>query len=106
MTFVKNSCIKESGIKKSLNKEMPTPIACSSNSLMFDGIFQGREGEIRITADKKWISVFDVISVVGGQENPYSSWERIKNVFPEVLATSNSPVVVKEIHLSSMLKDS
>jgi len=37
--------------------------------LKFDGIFQGRESEIRITPDKK-ISVFDFIKVVGGQTNP------------------------------------
>ena len=44
--------------------------------LQFDGIFQGRESEIRITPDKR-ISVFDFIKVVGGQKNPKSTWERI-----------------------------
>src|SRR6185437_785220 len=63
-----------------------TEIACSSNSLMFDGIFQGREREIRITPDRKWVSAIDVISVVGGQKNPKSVWERIKNSVSEVVA--------------------
>ena len=44
--------------------------------LKFDGIFQGREHEIRITPDKR-ISVFDFIKVAGGQENPQETWEII-----------------------------
>ena len=46
--------------------------------LTFDGIFKGREHEIRITPDKQ-ISVFDFIKVVGGQRDPYSTWNRILN---------------------------
>ena len=46
--------------------------------LTFDGIFSGRESEIRITPDKQ-ISVFDFIKVVGGQKDPYSTWQRILN---------------------------
>ena len=48
--------------------------------LKFDGIFQGRESEIRITQDKK-ISVFDFIRVVGGQENPRDTWNNIKKKY-------------------------
>ena len=47
-----------------------------SSQLKFDGIFQGRESEIRITSNKM-ISVFDFIKVVGGQIHPYSTWKRI-----------------------------
>lgn len=46
--------------------------------LTFDGIFQGREKEIRITPDRQ-ISVFDFIKVVGGQKKPHQTWERIYN---------------------------
>jgi hypothetical protein len=46
--------------------------------LTFDGIFKGRESEIRITSDKM-ISVFDFIKVVGGQVNPRKTWNRILN---------------------------
>ena len=52
------------------------------NQLVFDGIFQGRENEIRITSDKM-ISVFDFIKVVGGQVNPRKTWERILNEHKE-----------------------
>ena len=48
------------------------------NQLIFDGIFKGRENEIRITSDNM-ISVFDFIKVVGGQLNPLSTWERLYN---------------------------
>ena len=37
--------------------------------LQFDGMFKGREKEIRITPNKQ-ISVFDFIKVVGEQDNP------------------------------------
>jgi hypothetical protein len=46
------------------------------NNLQFDGIFRGRESEIRITPDKM-ISVFDFIKVVGGQKDQYSTWNRL-----------------------------
>ena len=46
--------------------------------LQLDGIFQGRESEIRITPDKR-ISVFNFIKVVGGQANPRETWNRILN---------------------------
>ena len=45
--------------------------------LVFHGIFQGRENEIRITPDKM-VSVYDFIKVVG-QKDPYSTWNRILN---------------------------
>jgi hypothetical protein len=44
--------------------------------LVFDGIFSGREKEIRITPDKQ-ISVFDFIKVVGGQTQPDKTWKNI-----------------------------
>ena len=53
--------------------------------LKFDGIFQGREHEIRITSDKQ-VSVFDLIKVVGGQANPRKTWADIlKNHKEEVV---------------------
>lgn len=67
-----------------------TSIACSSNSLMLDGIFQGREKEIRITPDKKWISVFDVIEVVGNQKNARKTWFDIQKSNSEVVASCNN----------------
>ena len=42
----------------------------------FEGIFRGREKEIRITPDKQ-ISVFDFIRVVGNQKNYKDAWKRI-----------------------------
>ena len=56
-----------------------------SPKLQFEGIFQGREKEIRITEDKR-ISVFDFIKVVGGQANPKQTWANIqKNHKEEVV---------------------
>lgn len=46
------------------------------NKLQFDGIFQGKENEIRITSENM-ISVFDFIKVAGGQENPHDTWRYI-----------------------------
>jgi hypothetical protein len=48
--------------------------------LKFDGIFQGRENEIRITPDNM-ISVFDFIKVAGGQENPRKTWLDIEKKY-------------------------
>lgn len=62
--------------EKLIIQEIQAPI--TENQLTFDGIFQGRENEIRITPDKK-ISVFDFIKVVGGQANPRKTWNRILN---------------------------
>jgi len=59
------------------------------NQLKFDGIFQGREKEIRITSDKQ-ISVFDFIKVVGGQTNPKDTWSDIKKKYKnEVVGKSD-----------------
>jgi hypothetical protein len=57
-----------------------------SNQLQFEGIFKGKESEIRITPDKR-ISVFDFIRVVGGQSNPQSVWKRLVNEYKkEIIA--------------------
>lgn len=40
--------------------------------------------KIRRTSDGR-VSVFDLISVVGGQKNPYEVLERLQNRFPDVL---------------------
>jgi hypothetical protein len=48
--------------------------------LQFNGVFQGRESEIRITPDNM-ISVFDFIRVAGGQKDPYSTWNRLPEEF-------------------------
>jgi hypothetical protein len=47
------------------------------------GIFDGKN--IRV-AQNKWISVFDIIKVAGGQKNPHETWNRIlKHYSEEVL---------------------
>lgn len=43
---------------------------------MFNRIFA--EKNKRITDDGKWLSVIDIISVVGGQANPNDTWQDIK----------------------------
>ena len=58
-------------------EEIPNLDVNLSPKLQFDGIFQGREKEIRITEDKR-ISVFDFIKVVGGQANPKQTWANIQ----------------------------
>jgi hypothetical protein len=58
--------------------EIPIIQPVTEQQLTFDGIFQGREHEIRITPDKM-ISVFDFIKVVGGQRNPKQTWSNIQN---------------------------
>ena len=73
---------KEQKELQELQVEIPQEIQLEIPSqltyLKFDGIFQGRESEIRITSDKM-ISVFDFIKVVGGQTNPRKTWNRILN---------------------------
>jgi hypothetical protein len=54
--------------------------------LTFDGIFQGRENEIRITSDKM-ISVFDFIKVAGGQKNPKKTWYDIEKKYKNEVVT-------------------
>jgi hypothetical protein len=62
------------------NKNFIAPnTAGPSKALQFDGIFQGKESEIRITPDNM-ISVFDFIKVAGGQENPKQTWNNIQNI--------------------------
>jgi hypothetical protein len=53
--------------------------------LTFDGIFQGREKEIRITSDKQ-ISVFDFIKVVGGQVKPKNVWYELEKKYKNEVA--------------------
>jgi hypothetical protein len=48
--------------------------------LQFDGVFKGRENEIRITPNKQ-ISVFDFIKVVGGQLNSKDTWKDIEKKY-------------------------
>lgn len=71
------------------------------NKLQFDGIFQGKENEIRITPDNM-ISVFDFIRVAGGQENPRKTWLDIEKKYKMRLllfvTTSNLMGQGKEIH--------
>lgn len=54
------------------------------NKLQFDGIFQGKENEIRIT-ENNMISVFDFIKVAGGQENPRDTWYDIEQKYKNEL---------------------
>jgi hypothetical protein len=42
-----------------------------------NGLFHGKEAALRITDDSKWVSVWDVIKMVGEQKDPYKIWERI-----------------------------
>jgi hypothetical protein len=57
-----------------INQENKIPVLNEVSTLQFSGIFQGRENEIRITSDNK-ISVFDFITVVGGQKKSLSNME-------------------------------
>lgn len=41
-------------------------------------------GEIRVTPDERY-SVFDVIEVIGGKNNPRKAWNDLKEQFPEVV---------------------
>lgn len=63
-------------------------------------------GEIRVTPDKRY-SIFDVVEVVGGKKNPYETWKRLTDDYPEVLTKCEdfkfpgkgqrlTPVVTKE----------
>jgi hypothetical protein len=68
------------------NNQVIQILPVTEQQLTFDGIFSGREKDIRITPDKQ-ISVYDFITVVGGQRNFYSSWQRIlKDNGNEILA--------------------
>jgi hypothetical protein len=63
--------------KETVQKEIEEIQPEIEQQLTFDGIFKGRESEIRITPDKM-ISVFDFIKVVGGQTNPKQTWKNIQ----------------------------
>ncbi|MDD4938242.1 MAG: hypothetical protein PHX34_04500 [Candidatus Shapirobacteria bacterium] len=52
--------------------------------MTFNGIFSGRETELRITDDKKWVSAFDLIKLVGDQKQPHKTWYDIEIHHPEV----------------------
>jgi hypothetical protein len=54
--------------------------------LKFDGIFKGKEKEIRITPNKE-ISVFDFIKVVGGQAQPRKTWLDIEKKYKKEVVT-------------------
>jgi hypothetical protein len=54
-------------------------------TLQFDGIFQGKESEIRITPDNM-ISVFDFIKVAGGQAKPKNVWYDLEKKYKNELA--------------------
>ena len=78
-----NQCENIINEQKKIQLQIPQEIQVEKIpeiQLKFDGIFQGRESEIRITQDKK-ISVFDFIKVVGGQKNPKSTWERLQEKY-------------------------
>jgi hypothetical protein len=42
-----------------------------------NGLFHGKETTLRISDDSQWVSVWDVIKMVGEQKDPYKIWERI-----------------------------
>jgi hypothetical protein len=46
-------------------------------------------GEIRVTPDERY-SVFDVIEVIGGKNNPRKAWSDLKEQFPEVVTRSDN----------------
>jgi hypothetical protein len=49
------------------------------------GLFHGKEATLRISDDSKWVSVFDVIKMVGEQINTKQTWNNVKNDYPEVI---------------------
>ena len=73
-----------SGMVYELSEEINEPK--SNNQLQFEGIFKGKESEIRITPDKR-ISVFDFIRVVGGQKNPRKTWDDIIKKYKNEVVT-------------------
>ena len=77
-------------IQVEIPQEILIEIPSQLTHLKFDGIFQGRESEIRITPDKK-ISVFDFIKVVGGQKNPKDTWNTILNTHKQELGIVGKP---------------
>lgn len=46
-------------------------------------------GEIRVTPDDRY-SVFDVVQVIGGKNNPRKAWSDLKDQFPEVVTRCNN----------------
>lgn len=46
-------------------------------------------GEIRVTLDERY-SIFDVIEVIGGKNNPRKAWLDMKKEYPEVVTLSNN----------------
>ncbi|MDD4938240.1 MAG: hypothetical protein PHX34_04490 [Candidatus Shapirobacteria bacterium] len=56
-----------------------------SNQLTFNGMFTGRETELRITDAKQWVSAFDLIKLVGDNINPRKTWNDIETRFPDVV---------------------
>lgn len=76
-----NKIIQEQIIQEFIEESVEQKVT----QLKFDGIFQGKENDIRVTPNKQ-ISVFDFIKVVGGQTNPRETWKNIlKNHQDEVV---------------------
>ena len=78
-----NKIIQEQIVQEFVQEFVEEPV---EQELKFDGIFQGREKEIRITPDKM-ISVFDFIKVVSGQTQPRKTWLDIKKTHKDEVVT-------------------
>lgn len=52
-------------------------------------LFHGKEGSLRISDDSKWVSVFDIIELVGEQKNPKDAWNDVKNKHSDIVAFSD-----------------
>jgi hypothetical protein len=48
--------------------------------------FDGYDQKVRVTPDKKAVSIFDLIVVATGDPNPRTTWKRIQESYPEVVA--------------------
>jgi hypothetical protein len=72
-----------------------------NKTLMFPNeLFHGKEGSLRITDDSKWVSVFDIIKMVGEQKNYRTIWDRIeKNTDQEVVNPFIQIEIIKVIIL-------
>lgn len=52
-----------------------------SISFKFTGEFEGKE--LRITEDKKWISIYDIIKITGQQSNEHKTWKDVKDKYSQ-----------------------
>jgi len=63
-----------------------------------------KKDTLRTTADKKWISIYDVIKMIDDELDPEQVWNDIKKNHPEILEHTRDAIVEDQETLKSKEK--